>query len=100
MSSFNGNQRVIDLRSDTITRPSDKMRQVMSTAEVGDDVFSEDPTVIQLQNRVSTLFDKEAALYFPTGTMSNLTAVMTWCGTRGKINNYNYDIDGIIIIKY
>eukprot|EP00604_Paraphysomonas_vestita_P001409 CAMPEP_0174824080 /NCGR_PEP_ID=MMETSP1107-20130205/30436_1 /TAXON_ID=36770 /ORGANISM="Paraphysomonas vestita, Strain GFlagA" /LENGTH=262 /DNA_ID=CAMNT_0016049419 /DNA_START=106 /DNA_END=891 /DNA_ORIENTATION=+ len=56
----------------------------MSDSIVGDDVFSEDPTINQLEQRVAALFQKEAALFFPTGTMANLTAIMTWCNGRGE----------------
>jgi threonine aldolase len=63
--------RIIDMRSDTVTRPSDAMRQAMMTAEVGDDVFGDDPTVIKLQEYVAGLFEREAALYVPSGTMAN-----------------------------
>ena len=62
---------MIDLRSDTITRPSDAMRQAMATAEVGDDVYGEDPTVNRLQQRVADRLGKEAALFVPSGTMAN-----------------------------
>ena len=63
--------KTIDLRSDTVTRPSDAMRQAMLKAEVGDDVFGDDPTVKKLQEYVADLFEKEAALYVPSGTMAN-----------------------------
>lgn len=63
--------RGIDLRSDTVTRPSEGMRQAMYEAEVGDDVYGEDPSVNQLQERVAALFGKEAALFVPSGTMAN-----------------------------
>ncbi|MBL8799436.1 MAG: low-specificity L-threonine aldolase [Planctomycetia bacterium] len=62
---------VIDLRSDTVTRPTAAMRAAMNHAEVGDDVFSEDPTVNRLEERVARLLGKEAALFVPSGTMSN-----------------------------
>jgi threonine aldolase len=61
----------IDLRSDTVTRPSPGMREAMMNAEVGDDVFGEDPTVNRLQERMATLFGKERALFVPSGTMGN-----------------------------
>lgn len=77
-------QRVIDLRSDTVTKPSSLMRKVMFEAEVGDDVFEEDPTVNKLEHRVATMFGKESSLFLPTGTMSNLAATMAWCGSRGS----------------
>src|ERR1041384_70550 len=66
---------MIDLRSDTVTRPSDKMRSAMAAAEVGDDVFGDDPTVIRLQQRVAEIFEKEAALWVPSGTMVNKIAI-------------------------
>src|SRR5262245_22471714 len=61
----------IDLRSDTVTKPTPAMRAAMQAAEVGDDVFGEDPTVLRLQERVASLLGKEAALFVPSGTMSN-----------------------------
>ncbi|MGB2867365.1 MAG: low-specificity L-threonine aldolase [Bacteroidota bacterium] len=70
-----GNQTLIDLRSDTITRPSEAMRAVMASAEVGDDVFGEDPTVNRLQEKVAALLGKEAALFTPTGVMANQLAI-------------------------
>jgi threonine aldolase len=69
----------IDLRSDTVTRPSVGMRAAMSSAEVGDDVYGDDPTVNRLQRRVADRFGFEAALLFPTGTQSNLAALMSHC---------------------
>src|SRR5262245_54242686 len=64
-------QSFIDLRSDTVTRPTPGMRAAMAAAEVGDDVFGEDPTVNRLQERLAAILGKEAALYVPSGTMSN-----------------------------
>jgi threonine aldolase len=75
---------MIDLHSDTVTKPTNEMRERMMSAEVGDDVSYEDPTVKILERRVATMFHKEAALFFPSGTMSNLTAVLTWCPQRGS----------------
>lgn len=69
----NGNP--IDLRSDTVTKPSRKMREAMAAAEVGDDVFGEDPTVNLLQERVASLLGKEAALFVPSGVMANQLAI-------------------------
>src|SRR5579862_280282 len=66
---------IIDLRSDTVTRPTPGMRQAMAQAEVGDDVFGDDPTVLKLEQKVADLLGKEAALYVPSGTMSNQLAV-------------------------
>lgn len=68
---------VIDLRSDTVTKPTAAMRAAMAEAEVGDDVFGDDPTVNRLQAVAAELFGKEAALYVPSGTMANLASVMT-----------------------
>ena len=65
----------INLTSDTVTKPSKEMLAAMMNAEVGDDVFNQDPTVIALQNTVANLFGKEAALFFPSGTMANQTAI-------------------------
>ena len=67
--------KTIDLRSDTITRPSPAMRRVMSEAEVGDDVLGDDPTVVALQDHAAGLLGKEAGLYFPSGTMCNQAAI-------------------------
>ncbi|KGA05602.1 MAG: threonine aldolase [actinobacterium acIB-AMD-6] len=67
--------RTVDLRSDTVTKPSAGMREMMSAAEVGDDVYGEDPTVNSLENRVAKLFGKEAALFCPTGSMANQLSI-------------------------
>lgn len=69
----------IDLRSDTVTLPSPAMREAMQQAELGDDVYGEDPTVNALEQRAAELLGKEAALFVPTGTMGNLLAVLTHC---------------------
>ncbi len=69
----------IDLRSDTVTRPTAAMRAAMMAAEVGDDVFGDDPSVNALQAKVAALLGKEAALFMPTGTQSNLAALMSHC---------------------
>jgi len=86
----------IDLRSDTVTRPSAAMRRAMAEAAVGDDVFLEDPTVNRLQARAADVFGREAALFVPSGSMGNLTCVMAQtrpgqevvCETNGHIYNY------------
>ncbi len=70
----------IDLRSDTLTRPTPEMREAMAAAEVGDDVFSEDPTVHRLEALASEMTGKPAALFVPSGTMANLVSVLTHCG--------------------
>ena len=87
---------IIDLRSDTVTRPSAAMRRAMAEADVGDDVFLEDPTVNRLQERAAAVFGREAALFVPSGSMGNLTCVMAQtrpgqeviCETNGHIYNY------------
>ncbi|XP_029932986.1 threonine aldolase 1 [Myripristis murdjan] len=78
-----GNVRVVDLRSDTVTRPGPAMRRAMAEAEVGDDVMGEDPTVNELQKMAADMFGMEAALFVPSGTMGNLIAVMVHCRERG-----------------
>lgn len=69
---------IVDLRSDTVTKPTPAMRKAMAEAEVGDDVFGEDPTVNRLQERVAELLGQESALFVPTGTMSNEIAIKVW----------------------
>jgi threonine aldolase len=76
--------KIIDLRSDTVTKPTCEMRDIMKFALVGDDVYQEDPTINCLENQIAYLFNKEAALFFPSGTMSNLTALLAWCPIRGS----------------
>lgn len=88
--------KVIDLRSDTVTKPSAAMRQAMAEAEVGDDVFLEDPTVNRLQSRAAEVFGREAGLFVPSGSMGNLTCIMAQtqpgqeviCEAAGHIYNY------------
>src|ERR1044071_942083 len=67
--------RLTDLRSDTVTRPTPSMRRAMAEAEVGDDVYGEDPTVNRLQERAAEIFEKEAAIFVPTGSMGNQIAI-------------------------
>jgi threonine aldolase len=71
---------MVDLRSDTVTRPTAAMRVAMAAADVGDDVFGDDPTVNALQDRIAALLGKEAALFVASGTQSNLVAIMSHCG--------------------
>jgi threonine aldolase len=86
----------VDLRSDTVTRPSEEMRRAMVEAEVGDDVYGHDPTVNQLEREAGEIFGKEAALFVPSGTMGNLIAIKVWthhgdeviCDERGHVNLY------------
>jgi threonine aldolase len=87
---------VVDLRSDTVTRPTAEMRRAMAEAEVGDDVYGEDPTVNRLEKRAAEIFGKEAALFVPTGCMGNLIAIKVWthhgneviCEERSHVNLY------------
>ena len=87
---------IVDLRSDTVTRPTPAMRAAMAAAEVGDDVYGEDPTVNRLQSRASEIFQREAALFVPSGCMGNLLAIMGWtqrsneviCEQRAHVNLY------------
>ncbi|HEV3219350.1 MAG TPA: GntG family PLP-dependent aldolase [Candidatus Acidoferrales bacterium] len=86
----------IDLRSDTVTRPTPEMRDAMARAEVGDDVYAEDPTMNRLQARAAEIFAREAAIFVPSGSMGNLIAIKIWthhgneviCEQRGHINQY------------
>ena len=71
---------IVDLRSDTVTQPTAAMRAAMLDAKLGDDVFGDDPTVNALQKRIAEMLGKEAALFVPTGTQSNLVAIMSHCG--------------------
>ena len=73
----------IDLRSDTVTRPSQAMRQVMAAAQVGDDVYGDDPNVNALEHEAAELLGKQAGLFLPSGTMSNLASVLAHC-QRGE----------------
>lgn len=74
---------VIDIRSDTVSQPSKRMREAMANAVVGDDVYNEDPTVLELEQQCAKLFEKEAALFVTSGTMGNLLAIMVHCNFRG-----------------
>jgi len=75
----------IDLRSDTVTLPTPQMRVAMANAEVGDDVFGEDPTVNRLEEMAATLMNKDAALFVASGTMANLVALLTHCGRGDEV---------------
>jgi len=95
---------VVDLRSDTVTRPSPAMRAAMAGAEVGDDVFGDDPTVIALEARAAALFGLEAGLFFPSGTQSNLAALMAHCGRGEEVivgqdaHTYRYEGGGAAVL--
>ncbi|CAJ3839709.1 L-allo-threonine aldolase [Burkholderia pseudomallei] len=95
---------MIDLRSDTVTRPSAPMLAAMTAAEVGDDVWGDDPTVARLQAVVAERAGKEAALFFPSGTQSNLAALMSHC-ERGDeyivgqaAHTYKYEGGGAAVL--
>ena len=95
---------LVDLRSDTVTRPSPGMRKAMMEAELGDDVFGDDPTVNRLQARAAEIFGFEAALLFPSGTQSNLAALMSHC-QRGEeaivgmeAHSYRYEAGGLAVL--
>src|SRR5881296_597965 len=87
---------IIDLRSDTVTKPSAEMRRAMAEAEVGDDVFIEDPTINKLQERAAEVFGRQAALFVPSGSMGNLTCILAQtqqgqeviCEESGHVYNY------------
>ena len=96
-------ERIIDLRSDTVTRPTASMREAMARAEVGDDVYGEDPTVNRLQSLAADMLGKEAALFASSGTQSNLLAVMSHC-ERGdeyivgqQAHTYRYEGGGAAV---
>ncbi len=96
--------KLIDLRSDTVTRPTPAMRAAMAAAEVGDDVFGDDPSVNALQARIAALLGKEAALFMPSGTQSNLCALMAHC-QRGDeylvgqgAHTYRYEGGGAAVL--
>ena len=95
---------VIDLRSDTVTRPTLAMRAAMAAAEVGDDVFGDDPAVNALQDRIAALLGKQAALFMPSGTQSNLCALMAHCGRGDEYlvgqhaHTYKYEGGGAAVL--
>jgi threonine aldolase len=96
------NHAIVDLRSDTVTKPTPAMRRAMAEAEVGDDVYREDPTVNRLQERAAEIFQREAALFVPSGTMGNQAAIKVHtrpgqeviCEQRAHIYNYEMAMMG------
>ncbi len=94
----------IDLRSDTVTRPTPAMREAMARAEVGDDVFGDDPTVNRLQAVCAKRFGMEAGLFFPSGTQSNLAALMAHCQRGEEVivgqdaHTYHYEAGGMAVL--
>ena len=77
--------RVIDLRSDTLTKPTEAMRRAMAEAEVGDDVYGEDPTVNRLERTAAELMGKEAGMFVASGTMGNLVSALSWCNRGDEL---------------
>ena len=77
--------RVIDLRSDTLTKPTTAMRQAMAEAEVGDDVYGEDPTINRLERTAAERLGKEAGLFVTSGTMGNLVSALSWCNRGDEL---------------
>ena len=95
---------MIDLRSDTVTQPTARMREAMHSAELGDDVYGEDPTVNELEHLAAAMLGKEAGLFAPSGTQSNLLALLTHCG-RGdeyivgnNAHTYRYEGGGAAVL--
>ncbi len=97
-------ERIIDLRSDTVTRPTPAMREAIARAEVGDDVLGDDPTVKRLEERMAKLLGKEAALYVPSGTMSNALAVLSQTRPGDEVildrrsHIFNYEVAGAAVM--
>jgi threonine aldolase len=95
---------VVDLRSDTVTRPTEGMRRAMLQAEVGDDVFGDDPTVNRLQAELAQRLGFEAGLFMPSGTQSNLAALMTHCQRGDEVivgqnaHTYRYEAGGAAVL--
>jgi threonine aldolase len=95
---------MIDLRSDTVTKPCEGMRDTMARAEVGDDVYDDDPTVLALEARLCELTRKEAAVFVPSGTQSNLCALLSHCGRGDEYiagqdaHTYKYEAGGAAVL--
>ncbi len=95
---------VVDLRSDTVTKPTAAMREAIARAAVGDDVFGDDPTVNALQQRVAALLGKQAALFMPSGTQSNLCGLLAHCGRGDEYivgqlaHTYRYEGGGAAVL--
>ena len=94
----------IDLRSDTVTKPTAAMRQAMATAEVGDDVYGDDPTVNELQDKVATLLGKQAGLFVASGTQANLVALLSHCQRGDELlvgdcyHVHRYEAGGVSVL--
>jgi threonine aldolase len=96
--------KIVDLRSDTVTRPTPAMRDAIASAEVGDDVFGDDPTVNALQERIAAMTGKEAALFVTSGTQGNLCAMLAHCGRGDEVlvgqlaHSYRYEGGGAAVL--
>ena len=99
-----GTINMVDLRSDTVTRPTRAMRAAMAAAEVGDDVFGDDPTANRLQERLAEMTGHEAGLFFPSGTQSNLAALMAHCDRGDEFvigqlgHSFKYEAGGAAVL--
>ncbi|MGD8405564.1 MAG: low-specificity L-threonine aldolase [Anaerolineales bacterium] len=97
-------EKYIDLRSDTVTKPTPEMREAMAKAEVGDDVYGDDPTVNRLQEMAAEMTGHEAALFVPSGTMGNLAAVLAHCQRGDEVilgkdaHTFRYEAGGISVL--
>ncbi len=97
-------ETIVDLRSDTVTKPTPAMREAIARAEVGDDVFDDDPTVHALQQRVAALLGKEAALFVASGTQGNLCALLAHCGRGDEAivgthaHTFRYEAGGLAVL--
>ena len=96
--------KIIDLRSDTVTKPTAQMQKAMLSADVGDDVYGEDPTINMLEEKISLLAGKEGAIFAPTGTQTNLIALLSHC-QRGEeyivgqqAHTYKYEGGGAAVL--
>ena len=95
---------LVDLRSDTVTKPTAAMRQAMATAEVGDDVYGDDPTVNELQDKVATILGKQAGLFVASGTQSNLVALLSHCQRGDELlvgdcyHVHRYEAGGVSVL--
>ncbi len=96
--------QIIDLRSDTVTKPTPAMREAMAKAEVGDDVYGEDPTVNLLEQTAAEMLGKEAGMFVPSGTMGNLIAQITHCGRGQEVimgaqsHTFYYEVGGASVV--
>lgn len=84
LNTMGSKNNVVDLRSDTVSKPTEEMRKAMFEAVVGDDVYGEDPTVNALEEKAAAMLGKESGLFVPSGTMANLLAIMVHCSQRGS----------------